>query len=159
MRSKAVIAMAVLLATVLSCNLPRATPTPSATAELAQATDAPAQPPTEPSLAPPTEVTAPVVQASKPVFATYPKIQVRLPTAYSGYELPVDPATIGNLRSFLFSTGQGDLLSDNGFVVVPGHWREFYELYENARYDETPVFVTTDSVYHVYHLLFDKMLV
>jgi hypothetical protein len=56
------------------------------------------------------------------------------------------------------SEAQGALLARNGFVVAPAEWLEFYQLYENVRYQKIPVFVTTDSVYHVYHLIFDKML-
>ena len=162
MKVKSSVAVLLLLAAVLACNLPRATPTPTAPAEPPEPAvtqpQAPTEPPAEVPTELPTEVVAPVVQASKPVFAMYPKIQVRLPESYEGYDLPVDLSATGNLGDFLFSTGQADLLSEHGFVVAPAHWREFHELYENARYTETPVFVTTDSVYHVYHLLFDKML-
>jgi hypothetical protein len=93
-----------------------------------------------------------------PGFAAYPKIIVKLPPAYDGYVLPVDLAALGNYGRFTFSDEQSALLAQNGFAVAPAGWKEFYSLYENARYDELPVFVTTDSVYHVYHLLFDKML-
>ncbi len=35
-----------------------------------------------------------------------------------------------------------------------------YQMYESLRYSDLnqPVFTTTDSVYHIYHLIFDKML-
>ncbi|RLC61924.1 MAG: hypothetical protein DRI48_10170, partial [Chloroflexi bacterium] len=94
-----------------------------------------------------------------PGFAAYPKILAKLPAAYEGYSLPVDVATLGNYDQFTFSAAQEDLLAQNGFVVAPAEeWLEFYQLYENVRYEEIPVFITTDSVYHVYHLIFDKML-
>ena len=93
-----------------------------------------------------------------PGFAAYPEIPVTLPQAYEGYGLPVDLAVLGNYGRFTFGETQSTLLAQNGFVVVPAEWLEFFQLYENGRYEEIPVFVTTDSVYHVYHLLFDKML-
>jgi len=93
-----------------------------------------------------------------PGFAAYSEIPVTLPPAYEGYALPVDLATLGNYDQFGFSDPQSTLLGQNGFVVAPAEWLEFFQVYDNARYNETPVFVTTDSVYHVYHLLFDKML-
>ena len=46
----------------------------------------------------------------------------------------------------------------NGFVVTPPDnspeklFTEFYQGYESVRYDETPIFVTTDAIFHVYHL-------
>jgi len=159
MKPRLIVAVTAVTLAVLACNLPASPPADTPVAESAQeatraATEAP---PLEPSPLP-TVAAGPVVQVSKPVFAAYPKIEVRLPDAYEGYDLPLDLAAVGNFGMFLFGDAQQDLLSANGFVVAPARWREFYELYENARYEELPVFVTTDSVYHVYHLLFDKML-
>jgi hypothetical protein len=91
-------------------------------------------------------------------FATYVDVPVTLPAAYEGHTLPIDVTTLGNYDQFGFSGGQSALLAQNGFVVTPGEWLEFFQLYENDRYEEIPVFVTTDSIYHIYHLIFDKML-
>lgn len=60
--------------------------------------------------------------------------------------------------SVLLAPEQRQRLADIGFVVSPGETKEFYELYEKARYDYVPIFVTSDSLLHVYHLLFDKTL-
>ncbi len=58
----------------------------------------------------------------------------------------------------LLSPDQQARLAENGFVVSPGDTKEFYEIYERARYNYIPVFVTSDSLLHVYHLLFDKTM-
>lgn len=98
-------------------------------------------------------------------FSTYSEQKVSLPASFSGgYALPLDLNQIGNLGDFSLSDGQQTALKTNGFVVAPPLtdpnriYTEFYQAYESVRYDETPVFVTTDSIYHVYHLVFDKML-
>jgi hypothetical protein len=66
---------------------------------------------------------------------------------------------LSNVRNpFLLSQVQIDRLAEEGFVVSPGDDREFFTLYEQARYDNVPIFVTSDSLLHVYHLLFDKVL-
>ncbi len=100
-------------------------------------------------------------------FATYNKMAVNLPSAFAGggYPLPVDLSQVQGMETgeegAKLNAAQQALLSQNGFLVVPpvpGQYREFYQVYESTRYNATPVFVTTDSVYHVYHLLFDKML-
>jgi hypothetical protein len=91
-------------------------------------------------------------------FASYEPVPVSLPAAYSGYALPLDLKTVTMDESFAFSDAQRQLLSANGFVVAPSEYKEFYQLYEEARYAEVPVFITTDSVYHIYHLFFDKVL-
>ena len=98
-------------------------------------------------------------------FATYQQSEVCLPQSFSGgYSLPISPGHISNLDEFILSTTQMQLLSQNGFVVAaPDNspdkvLTEFYQGYERTRYGEIPAFITTDSVFHVYHLVFDKML-
>jgi hypothetical protein len=157
--------IAVLIISILACNAP-ATPVsstpPPDTAVPQDATVPPgtappptATPPDEPPSAP---TPTPPASVRGPGFASYPKIEIDLPDAYKGSPLMVDLTALGNYHEFEFSTAQSTLLAQNGFVVTPADWLEFFQLYENARYEETPVFVTTDSMYHVYHLLFDKML-
>jgi hypothetical protein len=113
--------------------------------------------PTTPTLSSPPEGVYP------PPFATYNEIAVSLPQTFStgGYTLPVDLSQVQDLDLVSLTDAQRALLAQNGFVVaapVAGQYREFYQIYEQNRYMEVPVLITTDSVYHVYHLLFDKML-
>lgn len=96
-------------------------------------------------------------------FSAYPTITVNLPAAFKGsdYSLPFDLKKIPDLTELQLSTAAQDLIAKNGFVVIPSkpdQFREFYQVYESGRYGETPVFITTDSVFHIYHLIFDKML-
>jgi hypothetical protein len=110
----------------------------------------------------PTTVATPPEGIYPPPFATYSEISVRLPQTFSGgYTLPLDLGQVGNMDMVQLSDAQRSLLAQNGFVVTtpePGQFREFYQVYEMGRYNDMPMFVTSDSVYHVYHLLFDKML-
>ncbi len=98
------------------------------------------------------------ISVSQAGFASYKPKQVAIPPVYAGYSLPVELSSVIVDESFVFSDAQRQLLSANGFVVAPAEYREFSHLYEEARYEEVPVFITTDSVYHVYHLLFDQVL-
>ncbi len=143
------IALLILIVVTLACNAP--TPTPPPVTMMPHPTAVLSTQPPAVSPTPPLDVRG-------PGFATYPKVPVSLPSAYEGYTLPVDLVTLGNHDWFTFGDAQNAFLAQNGFVVVPAEWLEFFRLYENTRYEEVPVFVTTDSVYHVYHLLFDKML-
>ncbi len=93
----------------------------------------------------------------------YSEAAVSLPQTFSGggYTLPLDLNQVQGLDLVTLTAAQRALLAQNGFAVaapVPGQYREFYQIYEQSRYDEIPVFITTDSIYHVYHLIFDKML-
>jgi hypothetical protein len=141
-----------LLFAALACGIP--TPSPSSV------TVSPFGPTALPATLPPTLGVPPTppVGVRGPGFAAYPEIPVALPAAYDGYALPLDLATVGVHPAITLSDEGRALLAQNGFVVTPAEWREFYLLYEDARYQEMPVFITTDSVYHVYHLIFDKML-
>ncbi len=118
--------------------------------------------PTQSSLATPTQAVPPE-GIYPPPFATYSEITARLPQSFSGggYALPLDLNQVENLVSQDLSDAQRALLAQNGFAVaapIAGQFREFYQIYEQYRYSQIPVFISTDSVYHIYHLLFDKML-
>ncbi|HEX7621481.1 MAG TPA: DUF3160 domain-containing protein [Anaerolineales bacterium] len=127
-----------------------------------QPTQSPPAMPTQSSLETPTQSTSPA-GIYPPPFATYNEIAARLPPTFSGggYTLPLDLSQVQNLAAMELTDTQRTLLAQNGFVVaapVAGQYREFYQIYEQWRYSDIPVFITTDSIYHVYHLLFDKML-
>jgi hypothetical protein len=106
----------------------------------------------------------PPANVYQPPFAEYPAIAVNYAPQFSArepYSLPVDLKKVDGVDEWELSVEQKNLLSQNGFVVaepVAGQYREFYQIYESARYTTQPVFVTTDAIFHVYHLLFDKML-
>jgi len=140
----------VLAGFALACNLM------PVSATLEAATSAPISSPAGPT------PTAPANAHLKP-FAEYPSIPVNLPASYAGgYSLPVDLSQVAGVDSSTLSATQIAALSKNGFVASPpqpGQFREFYQIYESLRYgSDQPVFATTDAVYHIYHLIFDKML-
>ncbi|MEW6717588.1 MAG: DUF3160 domain-containing protein [Chloroflexota bacterium] len=155
---KTVLLINFLLLLSLSCNLlfPTQTSEPLATT--------PAQSPgPQPTPTPGTPAPTPPPGVYPVEFAAYLPIQVNLPVTFGGqsYTLPVDLAAVRGVAPLQLSEQQLALLSQNGFVVlapIPGEYREFYQIYETHRYDETNLFITTDSVFHIYHLIFDKML-
>ncbi len=98
-----------------------------------------------------------------------------LSSAQAAYSLPYRLANVSNpallkgskeLGLSALSAGQQQALAQQGFVISPAgptsgdsaQWRQFYQLYEAGRYANQPVFVTTDSALHIYHLVFDKLL-
>jgi len=108
-------------------------------------------------------LSAPPVGIYPPPFATYNEVAASLPQTFSGggYTLPLDLSQVQNMAAVELTDAQRLLLAQNGFVVtapVAGQYREFYQIYDALRYSDNPVFITTDSVYHIYHLIFDKML-
>ncbi|MBB6097624.1 hypothetical protein HNR42_001041 [Deinobacterium chartae] len=92
----------------------------------------------------------------------------RAADAFASYRLPVNLERLTNTAllkgstktpaSVKLSAEQRRLLGQNGFVVAPARWRQFHQVYEDTRYADIPVFITTDAVYHAYHLAFSKLL-
>lgn len=97
-----------------------------------------------------------VVFASK--FATYEEVPIYVNPKVPAYAVNQDLGNISNAGDFTFATEAKDLLIKNSFVVKPAYNNEFFSLYESNRYSYTPNFVTTDSMLHNYHLMFDYLL-
>jgi hypothetical protein len=62
------------------------------------------------------------------------------------------------LTSEAFTTELRTTLETNGVAVAPAGYRFFHDGYKSATYEYEPLFVTTDSLYHSWHLTFDKVL-
>ena len=125
---------------------PTSEPTPTAISTVVPGpTETPAVPPTP----------AATVRAG-PVFASFKEPVVdAVPVLYHEAIAP----DLSNVRiPFVLSQSQLERLARDGFVVSPGVEKEFFTVYEKARYANVPIFVTSDSLLHVYHLLFDKVL-
>ena len=91
-------------------------------------------------------------------FATYEEIPVSVTPKVPAYTVRKDLSNVANADDFTFSTDAKNLLIKNAFVVSPGYNAEFYPLYESNRYRYIPSFITTDSILHNYHLVFDFLL-
>ena len=125
------------------------TPVPTGTPEAAR-TEAP------PAIPTPLSPTSTPSQEAELVFASFEKPAVKAEPVIHHEEIAPDLSNVRN--PFLLSQAQLDRLAQDGVVVSPGDEKEFFTLYEQARYDNVPIFVTTDSLFHIYHLLFDKIL-
>lgn len=96
------------------------------------------------------------VQAA--AFAQYKEVPVTLKPSIKAYRAAADLDNITNRDTLKLSPQAKDLLSKNGFVVVPSQYREFFSSYEENRYASIPNFVTTDAMLHNYHLYFSHLL-
>jgi hypothetical protein len=130
---------------------PVASPTiviPETTKMAAPATVTPVEIPPEP--------TSQVVAVSMPQFAQFKPVQIDGVPAM--FHEPIAPDMGNVLVPFALSPDQLTRLGQSGVVVSPGVEKEFFTVYEKARYDNVPIFVTSDSLLHSYHLIFDKVL-
>ena len=74
------------------------------------------------------------------------------------YQYGID--AVGDYYSALqLSDEAASRIEQNGFVVIDSqNYREYYSRYERNRYDYVPSFITTDSVVHTFHLMYDYVL-
>jgi len=63
-----------------------------------------------------------------------------------------------NLEKIHLTPAQIKAVKKNGFVVVPGRYDQFYDVYKDCKKDNIPIIVTTDSVLHTFHILYDYTL-
>ena len=82
------------------------------------------------------------------------------------YDLPLSTGQISNYQQFTnhipLSNQAVNFLRANGFVMVadPFYPEEEYitDPYERLKEKEIPLFITTDSLLHLYHIQFDETL-
>jgi len=96
------------------------------------------------------------VQASR--FADYVEYKVSVNPQVPSYDLDEDLSEVVNADDFEFSEEALEMIMENGFVVIPEEYREFFSVYEQNRYAPVPNFITTDSILHNYHLIFNHLL-
>ena len=79
-----------------------------------------------------------------------------------GYTLPLtldEIANFGETESILsLSENQKELLERNGFVLIPWHGDDIVQPYETLREQGIPIFVTSDTLLHLYHIQFNEIL-
>lgn len=84
------------------------------------------------------------------------------------YSLPLETKNISNYQEFSekiqLNPKALSLLEKNGFVVIPTPKEigdkpdDFVEFYSTLKRKDLPIFITTDSLLHYYHIFFDTTL-
>ena len=178
---------AAALMSIVGCDLGNATPTAIPTNTALQEASTPTTAPTiaeatptagatdtpVSSLATPTEASAQaspteqsqggVTPSDKPPlsFAAYNLQPTSVNPSLQAYKVQPGLANVTNAGDFALSQSSKSLIEQYAFAAQfpqGNQYKQFYQLYEDGRYGEKPVFVSTDSVLHVYHLIFDKLL-
>lgn len=89
--------------------------------------------------------------------------------SYSGtakaaqYDLPLDLNQVDNWskiqEQYNLSSEAVSKLQQNGFVAIDSsNQDDFANFYSNLKYDNIPLFITSDSLLHYYHIFFDTTL-
>jgi hypothetical protein len=87
----------------------------------------------------------------------------RIKGAVLPHKIKADLSNVSNLKDFkkLLAPRARKLLAKNGFAVQPTDYIQMFFLYENNEYhrpNPLPAFITTDTMLHTYHLVFDYAL-
>jgi len=92
----------------------------------------------------------------------YKHVPVRVKPATPAYRLPLNMGEVGNYTYVKSKFPKGfseKYLAANGFFGTQRYRQEdFVKAYETIRSMEVPVYVTSDSVLHLYHIHFDETL-
>jgi len=105
----------------------------------------------------------------EPNFAAYYEpLELHIEPNIASYELPLDLGLVTNFEKVnekLGLDGAKDLISRNGFVVIEhdiGSYdptrEDIAKPYEYLRDEGIPMFVTADTLLHLYHVQFDETL-
>jgi hypothetical protein len=90
----------------------------------------------------------------------YRPVPVTVRPQVPAYPLPLDPGQIANIEvaGALGLARDEASLRQNGFVVLPGKGDDIVEPYRGLKKRGVPVFVTADTLLHLYHVQFDETL-
>jgi len=114
-------------------------------------------------------ITIPAASASvldNPKYAMasyYSSEEMIINTSVSQYDLPLDLTSIANINDiysrFYLDDGQENILIRNGFVVIDhGFENDIVQPYKEMKLADIPIFVTSDTLLHLYHIQFDEIL-
>jgi len=78
------------------------------------------------------------------------------------YSLPLNLEQVTNFGDldgiFQLTESQRQLLQQNGFAVIPWHGDDIVQPYEMLKEEGIPIFVTSDTLLHLYHIQFNEIL-
>jgi hypothetical protein len=119
----------------------------------------PPTPATQPLVIPPTSG---LLNPKLAMASDYKATSVSFTPNIVPYSLPLGLNQVANSNQiksqFTLSPGQEALLTRNGFVVIPWSGDDIVEPYKTLKDREIPIFVTTDTLLHLYHIQFNEIL-
>ncbi|MHA2368740.1 MAG: DUF3160 domain-containing protein [Candidatus Hodarchaeales archaeon] len=89
-------------------------------------------------------------------FSRYEPYSIDIGPSLQAY--PFYPGLATNYGEFQFNSEEQELLTRNGFFATPTEYGQFYDLYADNFENTIPSFVTTDSVLHTFHIIYDYLL-
>ncbi|MBN1350353.1 DUF3160 domain-containing protein [candidate division KSB1 bacterium] len=97
-------------------------------------------------------------------FGLYQPMLITVVPDAEPYQIAPDFSNIQNFNDFRFSDSEKQLLLQNHFIVnarrdtLGTGYKEIYDIYNECREYNIPIFVTTDALLHTFHLIYDYVL-
>ena len=93
----------------------------------------------------------------------YQPINISINLSVPAYQLPLNLSNITNIEDITAKLGlnetEEDLLETNGFVILDyGQEDDIVAPYKDMKERGIPIFVTTDTLLHLYHIQFNEIL-
>jgi len=93
----------------------------------------------------------------------YQPINISVNLSVPPYPLPLNLSNVTNIENitaeFRLSEREKELLTNNGFVTIDyGKVNDIVAPYEDMKRRDIPIFVTTDTLLHLYHIQFNEIL-
>lgn len=110
------------------------------------------------------QMIADITQDVQTEFGVYQPNLVTVTPDAETYQVATDFSNVINFGEFKFTDAELALLAKNYFVVNARRdtsgsgYKEIYDIYNECREQNTPIFVTTDAMLHTFHLIYDYIL-
>jgi hypothetical protein len=97
-------------------------------------------------------------------FSYYQPINISVNLSVPPYQLPLNLSIITNIENITakirLNDREKDILRTNGFVILDyGHYSDnIVAFYEDMKDEGIPIFVTSDTLLHLYHIQFNEIL-
>jgi hypothetical protein len=101
-----------------------------------------------------------ITSGVKTEFGTYHPYLVTVTPAVATYSVTSDFSDVTNFSKFssTFTEADKTLLRQNHFAAKPSQFKQVYSLYNYAKENGIPQFVTTDAMLHTFHIMYDYAL-
>lgn len=103
-------------------------------------------------------ITYTIVNKVNSRFAEFAPMTISIKPSLTDYTVSPDLAGVANVERLGIDDAGKKALASNLFYLTPSKDEQIYDVYKNCKNSGIPAFITTDTVLHAYHILYDYIL-